>query len=210
MNKQLNGFDSVAFMYDWLARLVFGNEIVRAQKCYLNALKNAKEVLIIGGGTGWIAREVLNVSPSIHVTYIEASQQMLNLTVRKITSRESRVTLIHGIHEDIVSNKVYDAVITNFFLDLFKEEDLAGVISRIKSHLDKNSLWLISDFENCNKGWQKILLYVMYYFFRVTSRVSTKKLANWRAVMFREGLKEMKCERFYHGFIYSGLYQLNE
>ena len=59
---KLNGFDSIASIYDPIARLFFGNSITESQATFLSEIPVGK-VLILGGGSGWIATEVLSAQP---------------------------------------------------------------------------------------------------------------------------------------------------
>ena len=47
------GWDRIARIYDRLARLVYGRQIVRAQVDLLEHISPGSRVLIVGGGTGW-------------------------------------------------------------------------------------------------------------------------------------------------------------
>ena len=51
----MNGFNSIAPVYDALATLVFGRSIRNAQLCFLGDIGYRGKVLILGGGTGWFA-----------------------------------------------------------------------------------------------------------------------------------------------------------
>jgi ubiquinone/menaquinone biosynthesis C-methylase UbiE len=78
----LNSFDRIAPVYDRLADIVFGTAILDAQRTHLHALNDAREILILGGGTGRLLRDLLGQNAKSRVTYVEASQRMIELALK--------------------------------------------------------------------------------------------------------------------------------
>jgi tRNA (cmo5U34)-methyltransferase len=209
MNAALNGFNPIAGFYDRLARFVFGKAIVNAQTHFLGELLQCQNVLVLGGGTGWIAEEILKVNPAINITYIDASDKMIQFAEKRLNALSQNISLIHGTQQSIPDDVFYDAVITNFFLDLFPEGELEIVVNQICNSVKPGTLWLVCDFENQEKIWQEMLLRVMYQFFRATTGVSAKKLPGWRSMLKSKYCVETHCRGFYHGFIQAVVFRLN-
>ena len=90
----LNQFNRIAFLYDFLVQLVFGNCVRRAQLEFLGSLPGGT-ILIIGGGTGWIAEPLLR-RPGITIHYLEASDKMLERSRRRLGQFSERIIFIHG------------------------------------------------------------------------------------------------------------------
>ena len=78
----MNNFDSVAGYYDKLSILVFGTAMRRAQTAHLHDIPLGRNVLILGGGTGWLLSELSAVNPTCKVWYIDASSKMISLSKR--------------------------------------------------------------------------------------------------------------------------------
>jgi tRNA (cmo5U34)-methyltransferase len=203
---KLNGFDRIAFVYDFLAKLVFGEAIKESQKYFLNKISNYSNVLILGGGSGWLLAELLEIKPNCEVWYIEASEKMISLSKSKIKN-EQTVHFIHGTEQDIPLSIKYDVVITNFYLDLFTDHQLENVVTKIQSSTKLGAHWIITDFVDNNKWWQKVMLKVMYRFFRITCNIESHQLPEWNRFIEKTGVKEIESKRFYRGFIKAALYQ---
>jgi trans-aconitate methyltransferase len=80
---KLNGFDSIAGIYDVLAKLVFGQSIQRAQTHFLPNARNCTSILVLGGGTGWLLRHIRQVNAAAHIVYVDASSAMLHRARRQ-------------------------------------------------------------------------------------------------------------------------------
>jgi ubiquinone/menaquinone biosynthesis C-methylase UbiE len=204
---KLNDFDRVAFIYDFLAKLVFGKEIQESQKYFLGKIYDHSKVLVLGGGSGWLLAELLKAKPNCEIDYVEASERMIALTKKKVKN-EDRVHLIHGTEEDISLAIKYDAVITNFYLDLFTMQQLDDVLKKIQSSIKSGGLWIVTDFVDNKKWWQSILLKLMYWFFRITCGLEMQQLPEWNKSMEKIELKEVESKFFYNGFIKTAVFQI--
>ena len=143
------GFDRIAPYYDFLARLVFGNTIRRSQLKYLDSIPSGANVLILGGGTGWILAELFKVNPTCRVWYIEASIKMLEKAkTRGEVSSSFQVFFIHGTERNLqqIGDVRFDTVITNFYFDLFPSTYLRSVLEDIKRSINPGSKLLVSEF----------------------------------------------------------------
>lgn len=203
----LNGFDIIAPIYDQLAKFVFGKSIQFSQKCFLFEIKDCSTILILGGGTGWLLQELLRINGTGKICYIEASSKMIELT-KVAVKNDARVTFVHGTEDDIPPLAKFDAVITNFYLDLFTEKSLSIAVRKIGKSVMPGAYWLATDFTSGTKWWQRLLLKVMYYFFRIVSKIESSELPDWRSEIDKAGFKEQRTGIFYSGFILSILYKL--
>ena len=210
MITPLNRFNWIAGFYDFLARLVFGRSLYEAQCFFLKDLKSSRRVLIIGGGTGWILRELLSLNTNCEVDYIEASSKMLEKARGQISdSDKGRVKFIHGTEQDIDIDGLYDGVITNFFLDLFGAS-LDEVIQKIRGSLSRKTTWIVTDFADQQKWWHQLMLNGMYAFFRLTTGLEAKKLPDYETSLENAGIKKSKEKVFFGSFIKSAVYSINE
>jgi tRNA (cmo5U34)-methyltransferase len=203
---RLNTFNRIAPVYDLLTRIVFGSAMKKAQVHFFDQLSHRAKVLIIGGGTGWIARELLNRQPLALITYIDASDKMI-LKAKTLLSAFHTVRFIHGTEHDIPEGQVYDAVITNFYFDLFSDHVLLENISLIGRHLSADGKWLVTDFVDHNKRWQKLMLSMMYTFFQITASLAVSSLPDWRRCMLKKRFREIDSVGFYGDFIRSSVFK---
>jgi ubiquinone/menaquinone biosynthesis C-methylase UbiE len=203
---RLNTFDRIAPVYDLLTRIVFGSAMKNAQVHFFDQLSHRAKVLIIGGGTGWIARELLIRKPLALITYIDASDKMIS-KAKTLLSGFNTVRFIHGTENDIPEGQVYDVVVTNFYFDLFSDRLLLENVTFIGRHLSADGKWLVTDFVDHNKRWQKAMLSVMYRFFQITASLATSSLPDWRRCMLKKGFREIGSKEFYGSFIRSSVFK---
>ncbi|GAB5525028.1 MAG: hypothetical protein Roseis2KO_29000 [Roseivirga sp.] len=202
------GFDSIARVYDTMAYIVFGNDLRRAQQTYLNRLPTEGRVLIIGGGTGWILKEVLRKSPELRVDYVEASEKMISLAKDK-TPENNYVNFIHGTEVSIPMQQ-YDCIITNFFLDVFSGKNLLGVMGLFRQRLRTGGIWLCTDFRATSRMDHKFLIWLMHLFFRMFASLESKALLDFRPY-FAQVNMELEVESEYrNGLIFSAVYRPSE
>ena len=204
MNGQVaTGFDRLAPVYKLLSRIVFGKKLEQAQLHFLHCIKPDDRVLILGGGTGDLLNNLLQNHPTLAVDYVDISERMI-LLARKKTQNASTVNFITGTEQHI-PDRTYTVVITNFYLDLFSDHTLHGIVQKIKTHLSADAQWLATDFVN-EKDWHKVMLGCMYAFFRMITHIEASRLPDWQSSLKKAGMYEVNSKKFYHGFIKSSVY----
>lgn len=203
----MNNFNSIAPVYDTLAMLIFGKSIRESQTTFFNVLKPNQHILICGGGTGWILRELDKLRIPLNIVYVEYSVKML----KRAQNREPFNHLsIKFINDDVFEFNLmsYDVVITNFFLDVFKPSRLDELIFKLKESIEDSGSWFVADFRNTGKWNHKALNYLMHKFFRVISSLESHKLQDFEQILIKNGLF-LKDERFFfNGFIGSYHFKL--
>jgi tRNA (cmo5U34)-methyltransferase len=197
------GFNRLAPIYDSLALLVIGKDIRTSQLHFLNHLKEKKELLILGGGTGWILPFILEMNPNLLIDYVELSSKMID-KAKSIVKGNSNVRFIEGTEANIPSKK-YDSLITNFYLDLFNDEQIKFVIKKIMGSMATNSCWIATDFVS-NKKSHKIMLWIMYRFFSFATGLKTTSLPAWEQGLENEGGKLTAAQMNSSGFIKSVIF----
>lgn len=207
MSGRLNQFDALAPYYDRLKRFVFGSAIGISQHHFLQRIPSGARVLIIGGGSGEILPALLKEHPGRRVWYVEASSKMLGLAAARVPpSQRHRVVFIHGTAWKPSDDLAFDAVITNFVLDLMPQQEINSFITGVLNSLSAGGMWLVTDFIDRGKAWQKVLLWAMYRFFGVTCGIEAVGLPEWEEAMQHSGLAEKEFRLFFHGFIKTALY----
>jgi ubiquinone/menaquinone biosynthesis C-methylase UbiE len=207
MIGRLNTFNGIAPFYDTIKRVVFGSEIYRSQIHFIGRLAGCDNLLMIGGGSGEILSLIQHLNPGCRIWYVEASSRMLSMAASRISTEGSdHITFIHGTETSLPAEIRFDAVITNFFLDLFPDDRLASISRMIYSRLQPGGIWLVSDFVDGSNWWQKLLLRSMYSFFAAACGIQARTLPALEKQVCSAGMLERDSKLFYGGFIKCTVY----
>ncbi len=209
MAGRINGFNTVARVYDALAWLVYGNAVLKSQTYFLGDISGADRVLILGGGTGRVAAHLLRENTRCRLWYVEASSAMIARARSRLRPFHDRIHFIHGTEDDIPGRQ-FDAVIVPFVFDLFSARRCSHIVSRIKASARRHSLWLVTDFVSHDKWWENALLRAMYVLFRLAAGIEANKLPDWQGVLAEGGCTPRATRDFYHRFIRSALFEVRE
>ena len=202
------GFDGIAQYYDSLARLVFGDSIRLCQLEYLDKIPPGAQVLILGGGTGWLLSELKKINPTCRVWYLESSIRMLEITKARFDGVSNpEIVFIHGTEKNLQEYAAihFDAVITNFYFDLFTSTSLSTVLRDIKECLKPGVMLLVSEFVAWTR-WHRLLLFLMYRFFRWVCSIEARNMPDWEDQLQKNGFVQRSEASFFFGFIKSALY----
>jgi hypothetical protein len=75
---------------------------------------------------------------------------------------------------------VFDLVVTNFFLDCFRRDELEGLVAKVAASATNQAQWLLSDFCLPERGWRRararVVLALMYRFFRCATGLRASRL----------------------------------
>ena len=202
-------YDNIAHVYDLLSRMIFGRHIEQAQVCMLEYVPPDSNILIVGGGTGWILEKLSHrYSQGLEIDYVESSAEMTSLS-QKRNCKKNVVNFIHLPIEEFISNKSYDVIITPFVFDNFGEDKIEKIFAKLHERLKVNGIWLYADFvydKTTSPFWQKLLLKVMYFFFRFASSIETQELISMDK--YFAGSYEIHFEAsYYFRFIRSVVYR---
>lgn len=200
---QQNNYDRVAALYDRLSRLVFQRAQVDAQVSLLKYIPAGSHILIVGGGTGWILEAL--PPQGLSVTYVEISANMIALS-KKRNLQQNNIEFIHLPIESFVPTQNYDVVITPFLFDNFAPERAKPVFQQLHSLLQKDGLWLFTDFDK-KRWWHQLLLKTMYTFFRLVAHVEAKSLYDMSTCFQEAQYEQVHQARYYLGFIQSVAYK---
>ena len=70
----MNSYNKLAFAYDFLKWVVFGNRLNQAAVVHLKYIKPNTRILVIGGGTGWILEHLNRVKS---IDFVETAHSSL-------------------------------------------------------------------------------------------------------------------------------------
>lgn len=205
-----NNYDAAAWFYDGLAKFIFGKSLINAQ-CFLTQyIKAQSNILIVGGGTGWILEEITKVQASgLNITYIEISGRMTDRSKAR-NCGQNEVSFVHAAIEDCEITQTYDVILTPFLFDNFSEKHIQNVFTQLHQSLKLGGLWMLTDFQiqNNNKSiWQKIILKTMYWFFGWLCNVETKILVKMDTYFDQKKYVLVEGNTFYKGFVVSQVYR---
>lgn len=201
--RKLNRYDFLAPYYDRLAAIVFGKSIWKSQVEFIHVIPDHTRILILGGGTGQIAKELLLTKKDCKIWYVEASSAMISIARIRVANHPN-IVFIHGTEEHIPIQS-FDVIITGFFVDQFSESEITEMVSSLHRKMNPAAVWLVTDFVN-EKWWHRMLLKVMYIFFRLTTGIPVTTLPRWEQI-FNKHLKHVSEHTFYSGFIKSVLFR---
>lgn len=205
-----NNYDAAAWFYDELAQLVFGKALVRAQRFLVKSICVNDQILVVGGGTGWILEEIASVQAStLKITYVEISGRMISLS-KKRNYGLNEVCFVHRSIEDYVLTQQYDVILTPFLFDNFSEKRIRSVFHQLHQSLKPGGWWLLCGFQiqqDYKSIWQKVLLQTMYWFFGWLCSVETNKLIKMNSYFDQENYVLQEEKTFYQGFVISQVYR---
>lgn len=206
----VNNYDKIARHYDTLSRLVFFKAQVNAQVNQLRYIQKNSEVLIVGGGTGWILEELAKVHPAgVKIVYVEISAKMIALSKARNCGGNEVVFVNEGI-EAFTAKTAFDVVLTPFLFDNFSEKRASEVFEQLDSYLKPGALWFLVDFSlNSGKGiwWKLLLLKSMYRFFKLLGIVEASNLIDMHPYFLGKNYEVMEERFYYSGFIKGAIYK---
>ena len=201
-------YDTIALFYDRLARLAYGKTLVNAQQYLLNAIPAGAHVLIAGGGTGWVLEEIAKIHPSgLTIDYIDISSKMISIAEKR-NAGNNRVTFITAPVQDApYGAEKYDVALTPFLFDNFTNNTLKKIFSIIDQQLSRDGIWLYCDFRDTGILWQKVLLKIMYLFFRLCCGIEASHLPDVASCFSSNHYKITRQRTYMKGFVVAAIYK---
>ena len=205
-----NNYDPVAWCYDFLSQILFGQAEINAQVELLHYSKPGNQILIVGGGTGWILEKLSAVHPAgLRITYVESSFNMMSLS-KKRDWQQNDVVFVQSPVEQFDTQERYDCILTGFFFDNFSKQAAETVFLSLHRFLKSGGYWLFSDFyyrKHEGKLWQAFLLKSMYISARLICKVDGRELADIEPLFITNKYRECFTAFHYWRFIKSIVYQ---
>lgn len=217
-------FDAVAPVYRVLETLVFGNALQRARTAFIPQLDRSRHALLAGEGNGRFLACVHAEFSQLRVDCVDSSAEMLRLSQDAVARRsgglrqrtgsgtgDDRVRSIQADLRAWESDTLYDAIVTNFFLDCLGAGDLALVIDSLNRSAAPKARWLVSEFTlpsgKSARWYARALIAGMYAFFRITTRISATRLIDYSPLLTAHGFSRTAHRRFYFGMVKAELWE---
>ena len=203
----LPDFDRIAFVYDTLKQLVFGQSLRQAQSYLIAYIPAKSNVLVVGGGTGEVISDILKEKEVRSITYVELSEVMLNSAKDKAMSSPN-INFVLGSAHQLNDDQAYDAILTPFVLDLYNDQALGTLLRALDKLLLPGGVWLVSDFKvtpafGWRRFWQSALVKSMYLFFSLVSDLRVYRLPDYDAAFKHLGYKTVHHCSFLKGLVHS-------
>lgn len=204
-------FDLLAPHYRWMEWLSAGGKLQRCRIACLDVIAPPASVLIYGEGNGRFLVELLRRFPTAQVTVVDASAAMLALAQKRLQRAGLASTHVQFIHTDALTwtppPAAYDLIVTCFFLDCFREDQLQRLIPVIATAARPRAQWLVADFQVADSGlrrWRsRVILALLYAFFRRVARLPAHELVDPAPLLGAEGFHRTKHIEYDHGLLYS-------
>ena len=194
-SREPMNFDILAPYYRGMERLLAGGKLHRCRIAFLDQIPPPQKILLLGEGHGRGLVEWSRQFPNARITCVDASAGMLAQARHELVRHDLSMVPVEFVHADILNwsppSKTYDLVVTNFFLDCFRPEELAHIIPKIAGSLTPDANWLLADFKVPPTGPRRVrarfILWTMYAFFRSLTGLSAHQLTPPDLLLIRAG-----------------------
>jgi len=208
-------FDRLAPHYHWMEKIFAGGLMQRCRTTFLPSTKNCRNALLAGEGTGKFLVELLRSNPRIQITCVEQCEGMIKQTRQRLTLERLDDSQVKFQQLDVFDwtppKKKYDLVVTHFFLDCFRAEQLQKLIPRLAGSATDNAIWLLADFRVPERGWRrwraKVILVILYAAFKVTTSLSANWLTPPDNYLTVNGFKLVERRQVNFGFAHTDLWK---
>ena len=199
-------FDRLAPHYRWMEWLLAGGKLQRCRTTFLDCLPPVRHALLLGEGNGRFLPEFLRKHSTARVTCVDASPGMLKEARRRVP--DARVTFVCcDVIEWEPPQGAFDLVVSNFFLDCFRPDQIELIVKKISAALTTNARWLIADFCEPHRGWRKwrarLILRTMYWFFRQATDLPANRLTAPDTILAHHGFELQARRTFEWGLLQS-------
>ena len=177
-------FDRLARHYRWMELVLAGEKLQRCRTAFLATVRDARRVLILGEGNGRFLVECRRELKRAEITCVDASARMLRLAEHRLSRHKLSLEKIRFVQADALAWKPppgkFDLVVTHFFLDCFRADQLDGLLGSLTRACQPGAKWLLADFQVPDRGlcrWRAKLIHaLMYGFFRAVTRLPARQL----------------------------------
>jgi len=154
-------YDGVAGLYDELAELYSLGRIRRSKEAQLASIQKGDRVLYAGVGRGSDA--LLAARFGARVTAVDLSTRMLARFERRLAREGLEAELIEGDVADHRPVTEYDAVVANYFLNLFDVPRARAMIRHLGGLVRRGGSLMLADFARASGGRVARALTSAYY-----------------------------------------------
>lgn len=200
----MRSFDRLAKVYEPLERLSFGKTLEKARFHFLPQLSHCTRGLLIGDGDGRFSARLLESNQKITIDSIEISSAMIDQARERAGENRNRFRPIHAdALQHSYPSQHYDFIGLHFSLDCFSQYQLGRLLPRLEGALRHRGQVVYTDFR-AHTFWQRLVVRFLYFCFRASTGLATKKLAT---PVWSSQIQIVSERRFLKGLITSQLLQ---
>lgn len=216
-------FDAVAPHYRWLEFLFAGRTLQRCRTAWLDQVTACRSVLIVGEGDGRFLEECAALLPEAEIFCVDGSEGMLAEARKrhqaKSGNEQAPATARITFHCATLPGwkppeGAFDLIVTHFFLDCFRPEDLSQVVASLAKAARPDALWLLADFRIPRRPLPariraQAVIATAYAFFRLVAGLKAGRLVNPFPLLEAEGFRLEKVKSWSWGMLYSSIWRRN-
>lgn len=223
-------FDPVARAYRWLEYLSFGPLLEWRRFAFLSDLADRRRALVLGDGDGRFLARLLRVNPELCVDAVDSSEAMLRLLearvravgasprvhLHRMDARDPRLRVAVGFGgrkcDERSPKGPYDLVVTHFFLDCLRDDELTALLDRVVPCLAPGAVWVVSEFaipEGAASRPARRLVQGLYWAFGMTTGLATRSLPDYPALLTGWGFTVERRQTGLAGILVSELWRRN-
>jgi SAM-dependent methyltransferase len=207
-------FDRLARHYSWMERLLAGEKLQRCRLTHVQALRQSQRILLVGEGHGRFLEAAVEQLPAARFTYLDASEEMLQVAHNRLLQARLPLAQIQFVRANILDwsppPAVFDAIVSNFFLDCFPPSPLEYIVTKLAAAATAQALWLLSDFCVGPGRWAKMraecILWLMYRFFRLATDLPASRLTPPDTCLTSNGFRLAKRVHYEWGLLHADLW----
>lgn len=210
--------DRLAPWYRLLETVAFGGALQRCRTALLPWALGGdapRRVLLLGEGDGRFGAALLATCPGLTLEVVDGSAAMLG-HARARYPAGSRAEFHHAEARAWLRERgeavragaaaPFDLIATLFFLDCFSGDELPEVAAGIAGVAAPRARWLVADFRQpSGDGFRatraRLWLAGMYAFFRWTTGLRTRRLADFRPHLLARGFRPERVVSTAGGFL---------
>lgn len=178
-------FDAIAPHYRWMECILAGEKLQRCRTQFLDDVPTPRNILLLGEGHGRCLAECRRRFPDASLTCVDASAKMLQLARRRLETGGLGERQVEFVHADALEWKPmahsFDLIVTNFFLDCFRADQLERIVFQVAAVATPDANWLIADFQTPGRGLKRLrarlIIRTMYIFFKAITRLPANRLS---------------------------------
>ena len=137
-----------------------GGILQRCRTSFLAETAGCRRALLLGEGPGRFLVELLRANPRVEVTCVERSPRMIEEALRQVKRNGLDDARVRFEQRDALTWQpqpgVFDLVVTHFFLDCFRRDELEGLVAKVAASTDGRSALAVGRFPRAGQRLAKV------------------------------------------------------
>ena len=211
--------DRIARWYEPAEHLSFYKALEYRRFAYLRQLRDSKRAIICGGGDGRFLARLLQANPTIEVTYVDVSREMMRIAERRIAQLGDRCRnrvkfFCANALEFVPPHRNYDLFATHFVLDCLTPEDARELVLRMTQWAHPRARWVLSEFRHSQTAlgrcWTGAVIAGLYAAFHFATGLRANQIPRYTSFLRSAGFYLQKRDIATGGLLVSELWGYGE